>query len=141
MKSAEEAYENVKKFNAAEATKYKEQSALQFKKQLEIDKNQYTKNIAVVDNILKNDKALNEPAIIDQVKSYFEFEGFVEASHIYALYAIKPNPAYFDPKLPKSSPQFMVLYYRVDTDPIFKAAREEFFKALDFADLKALLGK
>jgi len=141
MKSAEEAYENVKKFNAAEATKYKEQSAIQFKQQLEIDKNQYTKNITVVDNILKTDKALNEPAIIDNNKSYFEFEGFVEASHIYARYAIKPNLAYFNPKLPKSSPQFMVLYYNIEADPVFKAAREEFFKALDFANLKAMLGK
>ncbi len=141
MKSAEEAYENVKKFNAAEATKYKEQSAVQFKQVLEIDKNQYTKNIIVVDNILKTDKALNEPAIIDNNKGYFQFDGFVEASHIYSRYAIKPDPAYFNAKLPKSSPQFMVLYYRVDADPIFKTAREEFFKALDFAYLKAMLGK
>ena len=141
VKSAEEAYENVKKFNAAEATKYKEQSAVQYRKQLEIEKNQYTKNITIVDNILKNDKTLNEPAIIDHIKSYFHFDGFVEASHIYARYAIKPNPAYFDPKLPKSSPQFMVLYYNTSTEPIFKAAREEFFKALDFASLKAMLGK
>jgi len=141
MKSVEEAYENVKKFDAAEATKYKEQSAVQFKKILEIDKNQYTKNLTVVDNILKNDKVLNEPAIIDHVKEYFQFDGFVDASHIYARYAIKPNPAYFDPKLPKSSPQFMVFYYNTNTEPIFKAAREEFFKALDFASLKAMLGK
>ncbi len=141
MKSAEEAYENLKKFNAAEATKFKEQSAVEYKRMLELEKKQYTKNITVVDNILKTDKALSEPAIIDNNKGYFEFEGFVEASHIYSRYAIKPNPAYFNPKLPKSSPQFMVLYYRVDTDPIFKVAREEFFKALDFASLKAMLGK
>jgi len=141
MKSAEEAYENINKFNTAEATKFKEQSAVEHKKMLELEKKQYTKNITVVDNILKTDKALNDPAIIDHIKGYFEFEGFVEASHHYARYAIKPNPAYFNPKLPKSSPQFMVLYYNVDADPIFKVAREEFFKAFDFASLKAMLGK
>lgn len=142
LKTAEETYQQLKNINATEANKFKEQSAVQYKKMLEIDKGQYTKNQAVVEKILLSDeKTLSEPAIIDRIKGYFDFQGFVAADHIYSSYVIRPNPAYFNAKLPKSSPQFMSLYFDIPTEPIFTMAYEEFFKALDLAALQAMLGK
>lgn len=142
LKTAEETYKQLKSISATEANKFKEQSAVQYKKQLEIDKGQYTKNLAVVDKILLSDeKTLSEPAIIDRIKGYFDFQGFVAPDHIYSSYVIRPNPAYFNAKLPKSSPQFMSLYFDIPDEPIFKMANEEFLKALDFSALQAMLGK
>lgn len=140
-KMAEETYQRLKKINATEADKFKQQSAVQYKKQLDIEKTQYTKNLAVVDNILASDKAPEEPAIIDRIKGEFDFNGFVNADHDYASWVIKPNPSYFNPRLPKSTPQFMALYCDTQDEPIFKMAREELLKAIDFASLKSMLGK
>ncbi len=142
-KVAEETYQRIKSMNAAEANNFKEQSTVQYKKQLEFEKSQYSKNMAVVEKILQtsDSKLLGQPAIIDQLKGYNEFQGFVDADHQYANWVIKPNPAYFNPKLPKSSPQFMVLYCDKRDEPIFKTAREELLKAIDFASPQSMLGK
>lgn len=143
MKTAEESYQQIKGINAAEAEKFKEGSAIQYKKELDFGKGQYLKNIAVVDKILQTSdaNALAEPAIIDHIKGYFDFQGFVGEDHDFANYVIKPNPAYFNPKLPKSSPQFMTVYYDELEEEIFKIGTEELLKAIDFAALQAMLGK
>jgi hypothetical protein len=96
-----------------------------------------------VDKILQTSDAntLSEPAIIDHNKSYFDFQGFVDEDHDYANWAIKPNPAYFNPKLPKSSPQFMTLHYDDLDEDIFKIGTKELLESIDFAALQALLGK
>ncbi len=143
MKTAEATFQQIKTINATEANKFKEQSEVQYKKQLEIEKSQYAKNISVIDEILQNSdaKTLQEPAVVDRVKGYYDFLGFVDVNHDYASWAIKPNPAYFNSKLPKSSPQFIVLYCDVRDEPVFRMAREELLKAIDFAALKGMLGK
>jgi hypothetical protein len=55
---------------------------------------------------------------------------------------IKPNPGYFNKKLPKSSPQFFfvsVIHY--DKEPVSVKFREDIVNAIDFTALKNMLGK
>lgn len=55
---------------------------------------------------------------------------------------IKPNPAYFNKKLPKSSPQFFMVYVRAnDKEPIAAKFMADVIKAVDFSLLKNMLGK
>jgi hypothetical protein len=55
---------------------------------------------------------------------------------------IKPNPVYFNKKLPRSSPQFFSIYITGShTDPITAKAMTDFEKAVDFTLLKKMLGK
>jgi hypothetical protein len=142
LKKTEATYQKLKSINATEANKFKEQSTLQYKKEQEMNTAQYSKNMATIDKILLLDsKILSEPAIIDRIKGYFDFQGFVDAEHIYSSWVIIPNPMYFNSKLPKSSPQFMVLYCDTRDESIFKVGREELIKAIDFTTLKGMLGK
>jgi hypothetical protein len=54
---------------------------------------------------------------------------------------IKPNPGYFNAKLPRSSPQFIWVHAIWDpNDPILSKFREDIIKAVDFAALKNMLG-
>ena len=55
---------------------------------------------------------------------------------------IKPNPGYFNAKLPRSSPQFIwVNVIWNQNEPIASKFREDIMKAVDFAALKNMLGK
>lgn len=55
---------------------------------------------------------------------------------------IKPNPAYFDKKLPRSVPQFFSIYIRGDhKNPVTAKAMTDLVKAVDFVTLKNMLGK
>ncbi|MGZ8549533.1 MAG: hypothetical protein ACXWV2_02680 [Chitinophagaceae bacterium] len=55
---------------------------------------------------------------------------------------IKPNPGYFNAKLPKSSPQFFWVFVRWDhKEPIASKFTTDIMKAVDFATLKNMLGK
>lgn len=55
---------------------------------------------------------------------------------------IKPNPAYFNKKLLKSSPQFFMVYVRAnDKEPIAAKFMADVIKAVDFSLLKKMLGK
>lgn len=55
---------------------------------------------------------------------------------------IKPNPSYFNKKLPKSTPQFfMVSVTANDKDPIAAKFMTNIIEAVDFNLLKSMLGK
>ncbi len=55
---------------------------------------------------------------------------------------IKSNPAYFNKKLPRSSPQFFsVVMIGDDKDPVAAKAMADIMKAVDFTTLKNMLGK
>jgi hypothetical protein len=55
---------------------------------------------------------------------------------------IKPNPGYFNKKLPKSWPQFFWVYIRANhKDPIAAKFMADIIKAVDFAALRNMLGK
>ena len=70
------------------------------------------------------------------------FEQFVEEGTRNSFIAIKPNPAYYRKKLPMSSPQFITVVYKIaHGDPVFEENIISIKKAVDFAELKNLLGK
>jgi hypothetical protein len=55
---------------------------------------------------------------------------------------IKPNPAYFNKKLSKSSAQFFMVYIRAnDKEPIAAKFMADVIKGVDFSLLKNMLGK
>jgi len=54
---------------------------------------------------------------------------------------IKPNPGYFNKKLPRSTPQFFWVYVTWDPKPILSKFREDIIKAVDFSALKNMLAK
>ncbi|WP_276503579.1 hypothetical protein [Terrimonas pollutisoli] len=70
------------------------------------------------------------------------FTGFVEEGTRGSFIAVKPNPAYYRKKLPKSSPQFFSVVYKIaHGDPVFEENIAAIKKAVDFAALKNMLGK
>ncbi len=50
------------------------------------------------------------------------FEGFVEEGTRGSFIAVKPNLSYYRKNLPKSSPQFFTVIYKLSQgDPVFEA--------------------
>lgn len=70
------------------------------------------------------------------------FEKFVEEGTPGSFMAVKPNLAYYRKNLPKSSPQFFTVVYKIaHGDPVFEENMANIKKAIDFAKLKSMLGK
>lgn len=70
------------------------------------------------------------------------FEGFVEEGTRGSFIAVKPNLEYYKKNLPKSSPQFFTVIYKLSQgDPVFEANIAAIKEAVDFAKLKSMLGK
>jgi hypothetical protein len=70
------------------------------------------------------------------------FEGFVEEGKSGSFIAVQPNLAYYKKNLPKSSPQFFTVIYKLSQgDPVFEANIAAIKEAVDFAKLKSMLGK
>lgn len=100
---------------------------------------QFLKNI---DAYLKKPEAeLNKPAVClwnDEQR----FEKFVEEGTKGSFIAVKPNLAYYRKGLPKSSPQFFYVVYKIaHGDPVFEENIANIQTAVDFAKLKNMLGK
>lgn len=85
---------------------------------------------------------LNEQAIVkDDPYNHLSYL-FTDANDPFRKILIKPNPEYFNKKLPKSSPQFYWVYVRWShKDPIASKFNADIMKAVDFATLKNMLGK
>lgn len=70
------------------------------------------------------------------------FGGFVEEGTRGSFIAVKPNLSYYKKNLPKSSPQFFTVIYKVNQgDPVFEENMAAIKEAVDFAKLKSMLGK
>ena len=70
------------------------------------------------------------------------FEKFVNEGTRGSFIAIKPNIEYYHKKLPKSSPQFFSVVYKIaHGDPVFEENISNIQKAVDFAALRNMLGK
>jgi hypothetical protein len=70
------------------------------------------------------------------------FEKFVDEGTRGSFIAVKPNPAYYRKNLPKSSPQFFTVVYKIaHGDPVFEENIANIKKAIDFMKLKNMLGK
>jgi len=95
-----------------------------------------------VNEYLKKPEAdLRQPAIC-MWNDEERFEKFVEEGTPYSFIAVKPNLAYYHKKLPKSSPQFFTVVYKISKgDPVFLDNYEAIKRAIDFTKLKNMLGK
>lgn len=96
-----------------------------------------------VDELLKMPaEELSKPAIVKQDTHDFLSHLFTTSTDPFASILIKPNPAYFNKKLPKSSPQFISVVIRGDEKhPLLGKAMNELQQNLNFTQLKSMLGK
>jgi hypothetical protein len=84
----------------------------------------------------------SQPAIVKQdPKDYLSFL-FTTNDDAFGKVLIKPNPEYFNRKLPRSSPQFFVVNLTGnENEPVAAKVITDLIKNLDFPALKDLLGK
>lgn len=99
--------------------------------------NKFLKN---VNEYLKKAE-LSQPAIC-MWNEEERFEKFVEEGTQGSFFAVKPNLDYYNKKLPKSSPQFFSVVYKISKgDPVFEENIEAIKNAVNFSVLKNMLGK
>jgi hypothetical protein len=100
---------------------------------------QYFNNINAF--LKRPESELNVPAICLWNEEE-RFEKFVDEGTRNSFLAIKPNLSYYHKKLPKSSPQFFSVVYKISKgDAVFIDNYEAIKKAIDFTKLKNMLGK
>jgi hypothetical protein len=101
--------------------------------------NQFLKRIN--DYLQQPADELDEPAVCARNDEQ-RFNGFVQEVSAGSFIAVKPNLDYYRKKLPKSSPQFFTVVYKVAAgDAVFEDNITNIQKAIDFATLKNMLGK
>lgn len=90
--------------------------------------------------ILSNgtDQALEQPAILDLTNTY-QFKEFVAEEKGGML--VRLNPDYFDMKLPKYMPQFLVAYWMWDEGTSQNYWKDQIEKNFDFNALKIMIDK
>jgi hypothetical protein len=99
----------------------------------------FLKNIA--DYLTKPETELNKPAIC-MWNDEERFEKFVEEGTRGSFIAVKPNLAYYRKNLPMSTPQFFTVVYTISKgNAVFEENIANIKKALNFTDLKNMLGK
>ncbi|HMK19438.1 MAG TPA: hypothetical protein VK492_14645 [Chitinophagaceae bacterium] len=85
---------------------------------------------------------LNQPAIVKMDPNDHLSYLFTDDNDGFGQILIKPNPGYFNKKLPKSTPQFFWVYVRANhKEPIAANFMSDIIKAVDFSLLKNMLGK
>lgn len=85
---------------------------------------------------------LNEQAIVKQDPHSPSLYLFTDDNDSFGQVLIKPNPGYFNSKLPRSSPQFFWVYVNGNhKESIASKFMIDIMKAVDFAVLKNMLGK
>lgn len=106
------------------------------------EKTYYDKYFNNISEYLKKpEPELNQPAIC-MWNDEERFEKFMEEGTRGSFIAVKPNLAYYKKNLPKSSPQFFTVVYKIaHGDPVFEENINNIKKAIDFVALKNMLGK
>lgn len=101
--------------------------------------NKFIKNVN--EYLKKPESELSQPAVC-MWNDEERFEKFVEEGSRGSFIAVKPNLNYYKKNLPKSSPQFFTVVYKISAgDPVFEENMSNIKKAVDFATLKNMLGK
>jgi hypothetical protein len=115
-----------------------------YEKFLADNEKNYKPEFDKIETLLKmSAEELNQLAIVkldpnSNLSSYL----FTDDNDPFGEVLIKPNPAYFNKKLPRSTPQFFwVNVIWNHNDPIATRFMEDIMKAVDFAALKNMLGK
>jgi hypothetical protein len=98
--------------------------------------------VNTINNYLAKDESeLSKPAIC-MWNDEERFEKFVGEGTKGSFIAVRTNPDYYHKKLPKSSPQFFTVVYKISKgDAVFEDNMKAIKKAVDFAALKNMLGK
>jgi hypothetical protein len=82
------------------------------------------------------------PAIVKQDTHDYLSYLFTTNDDVFAKVLIKPNPGYFNSKLPRSSPQFIVVnVIGNDKEPVAAKVMTDIIKDMDFTALRNMLGK
>jgi hypothetical protein len=83
-----------------------------------------------------------QPAIVKQDPNDYLSFLFTNDSDAFGKVLIKPNPGYFNSKLPRSAPQFFVLNITGnEKEPVAAKVLTDLMKNFDFPALKDMLGK
>ena len=85
---------------------------------------------------------LNKQAIVKNDPNDYLSYLFTNDDDAFGKILIKPNPGYFNKKLPRSSPQFFLVSVSGNhKEPVAAKFMTDIMKAVDFAALKNMLGK
>lgn len=131
--------EKLKKYMKMDYTDRK----LRYEKLLSDNEKNYKPAFDKIETQLKmSAEELNQQAIVKQDPNDYLSYLFTDDDDSFGEILIKPNPGYFNKKLPKSSPQFFWVSITWNhKEPIATKFREDIMKAVDFTTLKNMLGK
>jgi len=103
----------------------------------------FKKALAKIETLMKMPSAeSDQPAIVKQDPNDYLSFLFTTNEDAFGKVLIKPNPGYFNSKLPRSSPQFFVLNMTGDDkEPVAAKVMADVMKDLDFSALRNMLGK
>ena len=99
--------------------------------------------LAKIETLLKMPSGeSDQPAIVKQDPNDYLSFLFTTNDDPFSKVLIKPNPGYFNSKLPRSSPQFIVVNVTGDEkEPVAAKVMMDVIKDLDFTALRNMLGK
>jgi hypothetical protein len=103
----------------------------------------FNKALAKIESLMKTTSGESEqPAIVKQDPNDYLSFLFTTNDDPFSKVLIKPNPGYFNSKLPKSSPQFIVVNITGDEkEPVAAKVMMEVIGVLDFNALRSMLDK
>jgi hypothetical protein len=103
----------------------------------------FKKALAKIEAFLKMPSGeLDQPAIVKQDPNDYLSFLFTTNDDPFRKVLIKPNPGYFNSKLPRSSPQFIVVnVIGNNNEPVAAKVMTDVIKDLDFTALRNMLGK
>jgi hypothetical protein len=103
----------------------------------------FKKALAKIEALMKMlSGELDQPAIVKQDPNDYLSFLFATNDDPFSKVLIKPNPGYFNSKLPRSSPQFIVVNITGDDkEPVAAKVMTDVIKDLDFSALRIMLGK
>ncbi|HEX7905335.1 MAG TPA: hypothetical protein VF487_15790 [Chitinophagaceae bacterium] len=118
-------------------------SKVRYEKLLRDNEKTYQPAFEKIDAQLKMPAAeLNQPAIVKMDPHDHLSCLFTDDNDPFGQILIKPNPGYFNKKIPKSAPQFFWVYVIANhKEPITANFMSDIIKAVDFSLLKNMLGK
>jgi len=103
----------------------------------------FKKALAKIEALMKMlSGELDQPAIVKQDPNDYLSFLFTTNDDPFSKVLTKPNPGYFNSKLPRSSPQFIVVNITGDDkEPVAAKVMTDVIKDLDFSALRIMLGK
>ena len=114
-----------------------------YEKLIADNEKKYQPAFAKIEGLLKSPATeLNRQAIVKEDPADHLSYLFTDDNDPFGKVLIKPNPGYFNIKLPRSSPQFFWVQIRGNhKEPIAANFMTGIMKAVDFTILKNMLGK